>query len=163
MCELTHARSISRYVLNCAARVHTAECTALILDEIVLISSEGRRDPSAMLHRENGLCEDLGSFLGQIMTDTGNNHPLVGPGEVPLVPCTATDCHYTVSIAIYRDGGHVDRRLFGQPVLDRLHLRIPRNQSVAVPVRVHHDVDEVRVVERRRSALEGRLVEAPVR
>ena len=65
--------------------------------------------------------------------------------------------------AVEGDRRHGDRRLRGQPALDVRIGRIARHQAEAVAVGVDHHVDEIRVVESRGAALEGRVVEGPGR
>ena len=61
------------------------------------------------------------------------------------------------------DGRHLDRGLSGEPLLDCVERRIARRIAVADPVGVSRNVDEIRIVEGFRRALERRVVELPVR
>jgi hypothetical protein len=64
---------------------------------------------------------------------------------------------------LQHDGRYRDRRARREPLLDALKRRVTWRVAEAVPVGLDDDVDEIRIVERRRWALEGRIVEFPGR
>src|SRR5262245_65248517 len=61
------------------------------------------------------------------------------------------------------DRGHGDRRPSGQVTLDRVETWIARRVQMTMPIRVDHDIDEIRVVERYGGPLERGIVESPGR
>src|SRR5689334_527268 len=70
---------------------------------------------------------------------------------------------YAVGVAVDGDRGDRDRRLKGEPGLDRRIRLVSGGEPVAMPVGVNDHLDEIGIVERRGGALEGRLVEPPCR
>src|SRR6185312_2895953 len=68
-----------------------------------------------------------------------------------------------VGVAVYGDRWDCDRRLGGEPGLDRGIGWIAGGEPVAMPVGVDDHLDEIGIVERLGRALEGRLVERPCR
>ena len=74
----------------------------------------------------------------------------------------AIGAHHAVAAAFERDRRHGDRRPVAQPLLDHVAGRVAGHEAVAHTVGMHHDVDEVRVVERRGGSVIGGVVEAPL-
>ena len=68
-----------------------------------------------------------------------------------------------VGVALEGDRGHGDDRGFGEPILQLVVLGLAVGQPEPPAVVVDDDVDVIRVVERRRAAIEGGIVEAPLR
>ena len=68
-----------------------------------------------------------------------------------------------VGVAFEGDRRHVDDGRLGQAALQRVVLRLAVGEPQPPSVVVDHDVDVVRVVERGRSAVEGGIVEGPLR
>src|SRR6185503_13642799 len=84
-------------------------------------------------------------------------------GEEAPVRLRARRRIHAVVVPVQHDRRHRDRRPPGQARFGLLDLRIAGHEPEAMPVRVDHHLDEVRIVERRRGALVRRLVEAPAR
>ena len=74
-------------------------------------------------------------------------------------------CHrpHAVVGAVEGDRPDADRGLLGQAAFDLGVRRIARHQREPVPVRLDHDLDEVRIVESGGAALERGVVELPAR
>lgn len=75
----------------------------------------------------------------------------------------AADRHHAVVGAVEGDARHADVRLLCEAGLQGRVRRVAGRQAMAVAVGVDHDVDEIGVVEGRRAALVGRVVELPDR
>ena len=111
---------------------------------------------------ENGVGEGIGGLLGHVVP--GMHHANVEQCREMLLVSGARrhDGHEAVALGIDDDGWLRNQRLFGDRVFQPLAGRITGHQSVAVPVRVHHDVDEVGVVERGCGGRELVVGEGPV-
>jgi hypothetical protein len=68
-----------------------------------------------------------------------------------------------IGVAFEGDCRHGDRRPFGEPLLQIVVFRLAFGQSESPAVVVDHDLDVIRVVERRRAAIECGVVEVPLR
>ena len=68
-----------------------------------------------------------------------------------------------VRIALHRDGGHTDDRAQGELLLEIVIFRFALGEAQPPAVVVDHDVDMIRVVERPGGAIEGGIVEVPLR
>src|SRR5262249_58794027 len=61
------------------------------------------------------------------------------------------------------DGRYRNRRLGGQPPLDRLQARIAAGVAETVTVGMDHNLDKIRIVERHGGAVVSRVIEPPIR
>ena len=68
-----------------------------------------------------------------------------------------------IGVAFKGDGGHGDGGEFGQPLFQFVVFRLARSQTKPPAIVVDHDGDMVGVVEGRRAALEGGVIEIPLR
>ena len=69
----------------------------------------------------------------------------------------------TVGVALEGDRGHGDDRGFGEPILQLGALGFALGQAQTPAVVVDDDVDVIRVLKRRRAAIKGGIVKAPLR
>ena len=69
----------------------------------------------------------------------------------------------TVGVALEGDRGYGDGRSLGEPILQRGVLGFALGQPQTPPVVVDDDVDMIRVLKRRRAAIKGGVVKAPLR
>ena len=136
------------------------------------IASTSRRIPQRTLgltapatDGQHRVGEGLGGFLRQVVADGGTEDaPLLPAGEARAgIGRCGRLAEDAVVVAVERDGRDRDDRLRGQTRLDRGHGRIAIDQRVAVAVRMEDHRHEVRVVEGRRGAVVGRVIEAPSR
>src|SRR5262249_60814578 len=67
----------------------------------------------------------------------------------------------TISIAFKRHGRHRDDRELSELLLQCLVFRLALNQSQPPSIIMDDDVDMIRVLERRRAAIECRVIERP--
>ena len=68
-----------------------------------------------------------------------------------------------VGVTLERDRGHGDDGALGEPLLELVVLGLAVGQPEPPAVVVDHDRDVIGVVERRRAAVEGGVVEVPLR
>src|SRR5206468_6950809 len=85
-----------------------------------------------------------------------------GAGELPGIGA-GVRVRSAVGVAFEGDRRHADDRPSGEPLLQVVVFRLAVGQSQPPAVVVDHDLDVIRVVERRRAAVEGGVVEAPPR
>src|SRR4029453_14538897 len=67
------------------------------------------------------------------------------------------------SVAMQHDRRNRNLWLCSQALFDRFEARITVSVAETVTVRMDHNVDEVRIVERRCGAVIGRVIELPIR
>ena len=72
---------------------------------------------------------------------------LVAPGEPLQGRLTATLRRNTIGVPFQGDRGYGDRRHGGQASLHIIKLGIAIDESVTVPIRMDHHVDEVWIIE----------------
>ena len=70
---------------------------------------------------------------------------------------------YTVGLALQGDSRHRDLGLRRQTLLDGFHCRVAGRKAVTMAIGLDRHRDEIRVVERACAALEGGIVERPMR
>src|SRR5204863_5060379 len=102
-------------------------------------------------------------FLRDVVSDHRDDPALVSAGEQMSLGVPGLRLSDPVAAALQYDRGHLDRWLRGEALLDLFEIGIARGIAEAVPVGVNDDIDEIRVVERGRRALVGRIVKLPVR
>src|SRR5512132_36601 len=119
--------------------------------------------PSVAVDLDDGLGEGLGCLLGQVVSDTTLDDPMrvfvyefIGVG-------VAVRVWGAVGVTFQGDGGHGDDRTGGQPLFQLVKFRLARGQAEAPAVVVDDDADMIRVVQRCRAAIEGGVVEVPLR
>jgi hypothetical protein len=69
----------------------------------------------------------------------------------------------SIGITFQSDGGHVSYRRSGKPAFQIVIFRITCSQAEPPTIIMDHDAHMIRVVERRRAAIERRIVEVPLR
>src|SRR5206468_10706181 len=69
----------------------------------------------------------------------------------------------TVGVTLERNGGHGDHRTFGESFLELVVFSLAFSQAQPPAIVVNRDRDVIRVVEGRRAAIEGDVVEVPLR
>ena len=103
-----------------------------------------------------------GGFLRQIVADAAGDQPVrILAGEL-LGIGGGVRMRRAVGVAFQRDGRHGDDRTCGEPLFQLVIPRLARRQAEPPAVVVDHDADVIRIVEGRRAALEGRVVEVPL-
>src|SRR5439155_13436516 len=105
----------------------------------------------------------FGRFLGQVVARQRNHSALICGCEEPMVALGASYRRDSVITSVQHDRRHGNRRSLGQPAIGNLSRRVSGHQRKAMPIRMNHHSDEVRVVERNSSAFIGRLIEMPLR
>src|SRR5215213_1438964 len=104
-----------------------------------------------------------GGFLRQIVPNTACDRPVcIFSGELLSIG-TRVRVRRAIGIAFKRDGRHRDDRSLRKPPLQIVVLRLAFCQAESPPVVVDHDTDMIRIVEGRRAALKGSIVEVPLR
>src|SRR5262249_60793671 len=68
-----------------------------------------------------------------------------------------------IGMAFEGDGGHGDDRSLGEPLFNLVVLRLPFSQSKPPAIIMNRDGDVIRVLERRRAAIKGGVIEIPFR
>src|SRR4051812_44059539 len=107
--------------------------------------------------------EGAGRLLRQVMADaTGESAMRVASGKLLRVGA-GIQMRGAIRVAFERDRRHRDGRKLRELLLERIELRLAFGEPEAPAVVVDGDGDVVRVVERRRAALEGGVVELPLR
>src|SRR3954453_11008123 len=103
--------------------------------------------------------EGPGRLLRQVVADPAGHHPERVPArELPGVRARLR-VRRAVGVALEGDGRHGDGRRRRKALLQVVVPRLAVGESEPPAVVVDHDRDVVRVVERRRAALEGGVVE----
>src|SRR5262245_21559951 len=97
------------------------------------------------------------------MAGARNDPAAIGAGEEARMLFRHFGRADAVRLAVQRDRWHTDRRLSREALLDRLEIGITRGVLETVAVGLDGDIDEIRIVERDRGALERRVIEDPVR
>ena len=111
----------------------------------------------------DGLGKGLWSFLGQIVTDAAGDSPVLIFAREFLGVSARIRMRCTIGVAFHGDRGDGDDRNFGKPLFQIVIFRLAFGQAKPPAVVVDHDVDVVRVVERRCAAIEGGIIEVPLR
>ena len=108
---------------------------------------------------------ELGKLLWRLWSPSWNFDDATFEGAAPEDGVSFGGPHgrHNVIGAMQHDGGHRDSRACGQALLGGLDGRIARDESIAMAVRMDHDVDEVRIVERARRSIVRRVIEIPAR
>lgn len=107
------------------------------------------------------LNQDVRAFARQELARAGHDDPRSPGGEQLQVRLRPIRGEHPVHRLVQHDARHLDRWPFRQSTLDVQEAWQAGRQSVAVAIGVDNDRDEVRVVERGRGALEGRVGEPP--
>ena len=95
------------------------------------------------------------------MPDTTLDDPVrIFAGEFPGIGC-GVRMRCSIGITFKGDRGHRDDRSFGKPLFQIVVFRLAFSHAEAPPVIMNHDGDVVRVVERRRGAIECGVIEGP--
>src|ERR1700730_1210067 len=107
--------------------------------------------------------ERFGFFLRKIMPRARDDAMGARTGEFRRGGSAVGRGGDAVAGAVQRDGGDGNGRQRRQPALQPGIVRIAGRQAEAMAIAVDHDIDIIRVVEGRRRAREGGVVEMPVR
>src|SRR5437763_21731 len=123
----------------------------------------GSRLRSRSVDVDHGLRKGLRGFLRQIVPDAAADGPVrIFARKFPGIG-TGVQMRRTVGITFEGDGGHGDDRGLGKPLVEIGILRLAFNQCEAPSIIMDHDADMIRIVERRRTAIERRIIEIPLR
>ena len=97
------------------------------------------------------------------MTDAARDNPVCVFARELFAIRVAVRVWRTIGITFKGDRRHGDDRTFGKPILQIIVLRVAFGQADSPAVVMDHDGDVVRVVERRRGAIERGIIELPPR
>src|SRR5829696_6001661 len=111
---------------------------------------------------DDSLSKGLRGFLGQVVPDTSLDNPMrIGAREFPGIG-TRLRVWRAIGITFERDGRDGDHRARRQPLFQIVKVRLTVSQPEPPAVVMDDDGDVIRVVERRRAALERGIVEVPL-
>ena len=121
-----------------------------------------RLAPSIEVHVDHGLGEGLRGFLRQIVPDAALDDPVrIFAGELLAIGLLRWGAPLASPSRVIV--GTVITGAFGKPRFQIVIFRLAFSEAEPPAVIMDHDGDVVRVVERRRSAIERGIVEIPFR
>src|SRR5947209_10848742 len=116
-----------------------------------------------MCHFQDRAGEGVWSLLGKVVTRVGQLVMHAGPAEVMGRRAAVSGREVAIGQAVQGDSGDRDSRLRSQLLLDLVVGRGAGCVSEAMTVGVQHDVDVVGIGEGHRGAVQGGVIEVPVR
>lgn len=102
-------------------------------------------------------------FLWQVVADAAIDQPVLILAGKALGVIFGSRMRRAIGVTFHRDGRHGDVRRLGQSLFQCLILRFALDQAQAPAIVENRDRDMVRVIQRRRAAVEGGVVEGPFR
>src|SRR5262249_29632176 len=111
----------------------------------------------------DGLGKRLGRLLRQVVFYSAGDRPMRVLAREFLGVRGGFRMRRPVGVALEGNGGYADVRARGQTLLQLLVLRLAIGQAQAPAIVVNDDGDMIRIVKSSGTALEGRLVEIPLR
>src|SRR4051812_20417878 len=118
---------------------------------------------SETVHVDDSLGEGGGRLLRHVVTDPRQGAVLVLAREPVPVRRTVARSREGIPLGVEGDGGHVDDRPRGEPLLESVVAALPVRKAQPPAVVVDDDGRVVRIVEGCRGALERGVVEVPRR
>src|SRR6185295_7859378 len=109
------------------------------------------------------LGKSLRSLLRQIVSDAARNGPVLVSGGEFLRVGTRVRVRGTIGISLKRNRGNTDDRGLSELLFDVVELRLALGETEPPTVVVNDNVYMIRVLEGRRRAIEGGIVEFPFR
>jgi hypothetical protein len=116
-----------------------------------------------VINVDDGLGKGLRGFLRQIVPDAVLDDPVLIFAREFLGIGTGIRVWCTISIPFKGNGGHGDDRAFGKPPFQIVIFRLAIGQAKPPAVIVDDDLDMIWIVEGRGAAIEGGIIEAPLR
>src|SRR5262249_11440731 len=113
--------------------------------------------------RDHGLGERLWRFLRKVVTDAARDQPVLIFSREFLLVGTRVGMRRAIGVAFEGDGRHGDDRSLGESLFNLVGLGLALSQCEPPAIIMDRDGDMIRVLERRRAAIEGGVVEIPFR
>src|SRR6266498_186028 len=154
-------RSMTPFQLEASAKAPWTRTTVSGASSVVAC---GIRAPSlGGVDLDDRVGERFWGFLRKVVPDAALDGPVrIRRGEFPGIG-TRVRMWGAIGVAFEGDRRHGDHRPFGEPLLQIVVFRLAFGQSQPPAVVVDHDLDVIRVVERRRAAIERGIFEVPLR
>jgi len=112
---------------------------------------------------DHGLCKRSRGFLGKIVTDAAGDGPVcVFAGESLAIGRRISRVWCTICIAFEGNRRHGDGRKLSELLFELVILRFAFSQSDPEAIVVNNNSNVIRIVEGRRGAIEGGIVEVPL-
>src|SRR3954447_15553644 len=150
--------------IGAAPSTMTSRPSGYPLRETARRARRGRRTGSSRTaHFKDGIGERLRGLLREVVADAALDGSVgVAARELPGVGARVR-VRRPVGVALEGDRRHRDNGPLGEAFLELAVLRFAFGEPEPPAVVVDHDLDVIRVVERRRAAIERRVVETPLR
>src|SRR4051794_18912116 len=150
--------------IGAAPSTMTSRPSGYPLRETARPARRGRRTGSSRTaHFKDGIGERLRGLLREVVADAALDGAVrVAARELPGIGARVR-VRRPVGVALEGDRRHRDPGCFGEALLQLAVLRFAFREPQPPAVVVDHDLDVIRVVERRRAPIESRVVEAPLR
>src|SRR5438105_9312866 len=108
---------------------------------------------------DDRLGKGLRRFLRQVMTYAAGSRPVLVVAGEHLGVSGGLRMRRAVGITLKSDGRHGNRRKFGQPLFQIIIFRFAVREPKPPAIIMDYDGDVIRIVERRRAAIERGVVE----